>query len=296
MNILFIILDALRYDYYRNYMPNLNKYADSCRDYTHAMSCGPNTRKSLNMLLSYNYEWSEESKKDNLIVDLSEKGYYTQMIFSSPILYDYKELFDESIDVFKETEGIIASKLREHFHGALPWRAYRKFVIGLGYRRAKTLINIAKKHLVDTPTNCFTWLHFMDPHVPYSPPNLEDYTTWKEAERVNNLLRKSRYHTNGICEKDQELLRRLYRGECEYLDGHLKSFLDWVMADLIIITADHGDLLGEYDRFSHPGKGLYVPELLHVPLIIKDGKTGKVDEWFSHYNLRKMLNRVTEQA
>ena len=37
---------------------------------------------------------------------------------------------------------------------------------------------------------------------------------------------------------------------------------------LIIVTADHGELLGEHDIVGHMGRMLYEP-LLHVPMVVK---------------------------
>jgi arylsulfatase A-like enzyme len=64
-----------------------------------------------------------------------------------------------------------------------------------------------------------------------------------------------------------------YDAEILYMDHHIGQFLEKLKAynlyenTLIIVTADHGELLGEHGKFGH-GHHLYQEEL-HVPLLLK---------------------------
>ena len=65
----------------------------------------------------------------------------------------------------------------------------------------------------------------------------------------------------------------LYDGEILYMDRYVGRLLDQLRSDglydnaLIIVTADHGELLGEHGKFGH-GNYLHQEEI-HVPLFIK---------------------------
>ncbi len=100
----------------------------------------------------------------------------------------------------------------------------------------------------------FMWIHYFDPHKPYEPP--EDY--------------KSRYSGNP------------YDGEIAYMDenmgrlfGILKE-LGLKSDTLVVITADHGESLGEHGEDSHGfftyNSTLYVPLIFSYPGVLPGGK------------------------
>jgi len=90
----------------------------------------------------------------------------------------------------------------------------------------------------------FAWLHYFDPHDPYHPPS-----------------------------PFAELLPQAYDGEIAYLDAHLgglfrelKRMGQWATT-LIVVTADHGEGLGEHDEATH-SLFLY-STTIDVPLLVK---------------------------
>lgn len=91
----------------------------------------------------------------------------------------------------------------------------------------------------------FSWIHLYDPHLPYTPP--EPFA--------------SSYRNNP------------YQGEVAYMDAELGKFFSFLKANglwdntLIVVTGDHGEMLGEHGEDSH---GFFVYEsAVHVPLIIR---------------------------
>ncbi len=92
--------------------------------------------------------------------------------------------------------------------------------------------------------NFFLWCHYYDPHAPYEPP-----------EPYKHLYAKD-----------------LYSGEIAYTDSQLGRLFDYLKTQnlldrtLIVITADHGESLGEHGEETH-GVFLY-DATLHVPLIM----------------------------
>ncbi|MGH9333223.1 MAG: sulfatase-like hydrolase/transferase [Vicinamibacteria bacterium] len=93
----------------------------------------------------------------------------------------------------------------------------------------------------------FAFLHFFDPHRPYDPPEAFEPGT-------------------------QDPLAR-YRGEVLYVDsliGRLLAFLeerDLLDSTLVVVTADHGESLGEHGEDTH-GFFLY-QSTMRVPLLIR---------------------------
>ncbi|MCK4873864.1 MAG: sulfatase-like hydrolase/transferase [Phycisphaerales bacterium] len=90
----------------------------------------------------------------------------------------------------------------------------------------------------------FCWVHYFDPHALYLPP--EPYRT--------------------------EYARNPYDGEIAYVDNQLGKLLDLLSElgvrdkTLVIVTADHGEGLGEHNEMTH--SLLVYDSTLHVPMII----------------------------
>jgi len=103
----------------------------------------------------------------------------------------------------------------------------------------------------------FLFLNYFDPHQPLRPPR----------EFIRGLP------TDGESSPPKNKRSQLYDAEVRFMDHHLGrlfqglSELDRYERSWIIITADHGELLGEHGIIGH-GNTLY-EELIHVPLIVK---------------------------
>jgi len=113
------------------------------------------------------------------------------------------------------------------------------------HRRAEEVISLALSWLAEQEAKpCFVWVHLFDPHAPYDPP---------EPER-------SRFADAP------------YNGEIAYTDRQIGELLngyrelDRFDGAMIVITADHGESLGQHGEATH-GVFLY-DATLHVPLVI----------------------------
>jgi arylsulfatase A-like enzyme/Flp pilus assembly protein TadD len=111
-------------------------------------------------------------------------------------------------------------------------------------RRAAEVVKAAAAWLSLQPGKWFCWVHLWDPHAPYAPP--EPFLT--------------RYRDDP------------YAGEVAYVDSQLGILFGELEArqlkdkTLIILTADHGEALGEHGEMSH--SYFAYNSTLHVPLII----------------------------
>lgn len=121
----------------------------------------------------------------------------------------------------------------------------------------------------------FLFVNYMDAHEPYTPPppynGLYLNTNMPHVYRIKQQFR----HMINRCGKkswDSFLLSQ-YDGEIAYLDrqvGELFAELDrrgLYDSSLIIVTSDHGEMLGEHGLYSH--KTPLYEEVLRVPLMIK---------------------------
>jgi len=113
----------------------------------------------------------------------------------------------------------------------------------------------------------FAFVNYFDPHEPFQPPGefLDVFRTAADRRSPNTR---------------SDVVAR-YDGEIRYMDHHLGRLLDDLRArglwgsTWIIVTADHGQLLGEHASADVPeglyGHGEHPPyqELVHVPLVIK---------------------------
>jgi len=134
-----------------------------------------------------------------------------------------------------------------------------------------TLLWKAKKILTSNLRKKFLLIHLVEPHEPYPTIRFEELGVW---EIINDIL--------GIVDPDVvEKLRVGYAEKVRYITQKIWEFvvyLDEKRAldnSLIIITADHGQMLGENNAILH-GIHLY-DELLRIPLLIHYPKTINIE-------------------
>ena len=109
-------------------------------------------------------------------------------------------------------------------------------------RPAEEVVETARTWIESQAGRWFAWVHLFDPHAVYAPPPPFD----------------TRYAASP------------YHGEVAYTDHALGPLLDTARGDgrptLVVVTADHGEALGEHGERTH---GLFAYEAtLRVPLIL----------------------------
>jgi arylsulfatase A-like enzyme len=117
----------------------------------------------------------------------------------------------------------------------------------------------------------FLWVHYFDPHSPY------DLRSGFES-----LRRAPAGLPVHIADEDMRERVRNYDTEIAYMDWHLGKLMRTVRelghgrSTLTILTADHGESLGEHDYVGH-GRELFenivqVPLIFHMPGHIRAGQ------------------------
>ncbi len=271
-NVLVLLLDTLRadhmsiYGYERLTTPVLDGFAKENVMAAHAITAAPWTPASVATILTGLYPSSHgmmppndrdlaklgtvrlSSNLKTLPEILKEQGYRTAAVSPNPWIseeFGYTQGFDQFFYLHRKPAATITESGQEIIDG---WTKS------------------------DSEDPFFLYLHFLDPHDPYTPP--ENYAT-----KFSGPLSKSPFTYD---EKMLELIGR-YDGEINYLDTELGKFFDYLKRkglyeDLfIIVVADHGEQFMEHGDQRH-GYKLFNEEV-HVPLFIKTGRakdTGRV--------------------
>ena len=129
----------------------------------------------------------------------------------------------------------------------------------------------------------FLWVHYQDPHGPYTPP--PEYKErfqpeFRPDEKPLPVLKKLA-GLNGIPSYQEldgvrrpSIYETRYAEEIAYADhwiGELISRVDAIAPDadtIVVLTADHGESLGEEGRYFMHGTST-TPDQAHVPLIVR---------------------------
>jgi arylsulfatase A-like enzyme len=268
-NILFLMLDTLRadhlsgYGYERATSPNLDVFASENLKAEFAVSTAPWTPTSVASMFTGLYPSSHgmtppngrdlaKSKMTRLAkshVTLAEilkaHDYKTSAITPNPWIipeFGYSQGFDDYL--FSREKA--ASKISE-----------------LGKKAIENLVqNSPEKPF-------FLYLHFFDPHHPYSPPA-------EFRDNFSGPLTKSQFSYDAKMQREIDL----YDGEISYLDSELGKLFEYLKSknlyeDLfIIVVSDHGEQFKEHGSIRH-GNNLFNEEI-HVPLIIKTGRASDI--------------------
>lgn len=162
-------------------------------------------------------------------------------------------------------------------------RGFQRFV---SYQyNALAGVELARAWIAEQDRPWFCFLHVMDPHMPYAPPE-----PWDAMFRAGGLgamdpgwppvLADVRAMMKKNGRPGAEFIQAMtdfYDGDIAFADdqiGRLLAALDaqGVLANTIVVLhSDHGEELWEHEGFEH-GHALHA-ELLHVPLILRfDGK------------------------
>lgn len=105
-------------------------------------------------------------------------------------------------------------------------------------------------------------VHYMQPHEPFTThPELQEGSS---AAEWGDAVDKSVWKRVEEGEIEEERAREAYMDELRMILDEVALLLDNVDAEKVIITADHGEAMGEYGIYGHP-RGIAIDELRVVP-------------------------------
>lgn len=297
-------------------MPNLRRFRDSSFEFTNAFASAPSTHFAvptiLTGLLPYTIDGNQgiHEKAPYLPVAFKEEGFrtlgYTTNAVTSHI-FGYSRGFDIYRD-FLDSEEISSfyrfrKKLIYRIEKAPPGkrRLYDLLMIPVnlltkitGWKLNPEDTNFKIKDIFDGKNildsfeadidlsrddRYFSFLHFVDTHAPYAPPEsfMEGF--------VEKRYRKRRYLEDFfkmVYEDERKVMGepdlrernwQLYLASCSYQDHLFARFLETLKKEprdresLIIVMSDHGEAFGEHGYLQHKRTRFSRPHN-RIPLII----------------------------
>jgi arylsulfatase A-like enzyme len=213
--------------------------------------------------------------KTTLAELLRDRG-YTTGAFVANFSYLYRDFgLSQGFQIYEDAPGLLL-RVRPP---AVRF-AQQSFDPGFGlkpYRTARDINRLALGWLDGTPAGrpVFAFLNYMEPHQPWLAPPPHDRWVW-ELPQARRLATKDLYThaVKNFSSEEVEFIRANYDGQVAAMDQALGELIDALKARgryenaLIIVTSDHGELLGEHGYVGHMGRMLYEP-LLHVPMVAK---------------------------
>lgn len=177
------------------------------------------------------------------------------------------------------------------------------------YERAAVVTDRAINHLQEETEaypdkGRFVWIHYMEPHAPYYPPDdiLADFNTdASRREAVNELwerwkenrppLWENEDNSEMFTDQERRALQLFYRIQVRYLDREVERLFEYVDDNIgfentaLLFTSDHGEEFFDHGDLGHRPKPY--DELTHIPLLAYSEmfEATTVDQTVSHVDL-----------
>lgn len=285
-NVVLIIVDTLRadhlssYRYHRLTSPNIDQMANSGALFETAIAASSWTLPSHSSMLTGLYPaqhgvqglWDQLGTNIPTIAEaLSRAGYRTAAFSASPLFTRQQGLgrgFTDFGDFFYSPLGAL---YQEHYASRILIDLNRKGVIRTFGWPSALEVNLSVSNWLDgTDRPFFLVLNYFEVHEPEMVPR-----KWP-GRFARNESRQGRTTLQTVLAGSQDVLqvqRQIdeYDDAVSYVDSCVRGLTDDLARrglmnnTLVILTADHGEGLGEHGLFSH-GTALYY-STIHVPLI-----------------------------
>ncbi|HEY0304823.1 MAG TPA: sulfatase, partial [Longimicrobiales bacterium] len=286
-NVLLVILDTQRamnlgvYGYGRNTSPNIDAFARDAVVFEHAIATAPWTLASHASLFTGRWP-SELSTSWNVRLDdahptiaevFRDRGYATGGFVANEIYTSPRSGLGRGFQVYRGDQKSMLILLKNSwFTRNLITRVVNDPDHTWGRKGADDVRREFLDWLDDVEgTPFFAFLNFMDTHSPYPAP--EPYDTMYSGKFIETRPHMAeRFKYKG---KDLSSFVDAYDQALTYTDAELGGLFDDLRergvldSTIVIITADHGEQLGERKpTLILHGNSLYY-SVLHVPLIVR---------------------------
>ena len=273
-NLLLITIDTLRADALACYggAPDAGtrvcSVADAGMRFTWALSTAPATAPAIASLLTGRFPaghavsqigTSQLAPEHRTVAEmLADAGYDTGAVVSNPVLARGRGL-DQGFAHYDD-------RMTRHERNRPALRE----------REAADTTAAALEFLAAADEPWFLWVHYQDPHGPYEPPGAPPPVDRPGDPPLAVLRHQSGY--GGIPAyqalagvRTARAYEEAYANEVAYLDRHLGELLAAVergRPPFVLVTADHGEALGEDGYWFAHGHSLGLDQL-RVPLLVR---------------------------
>jgi arylsulfatase A-like enzyme len=275
--LVFILVDTTRADFLSSYgfdervTPHLDEFADSSIVFENVTSQSNCTFPSVNSLFTSRYPWPFLDREDPDFLGIPK---------STP---SFAEILQQQ---GYRTAAISASPIVRSRPGSLPRaggfeRGFDDFDDRCEWKNARCIVDTAIARLDQHRRPIALYLHFIDPHDPYSPPPDFEKRFAGEYEGLayveegdprpierqvykvdkDDTHRPKRYEfvgrPDGIESADIEHLENLYADEIAYFDSQLGRLFEYLRQrglfdrSLIVVASDHGEDFLEHGHIRH---------------------------------------------
>ena len=295
-NIILISVDTLRpdhlgcYGYSKNTSPAIDQFAKEAMLFENCLSHAPVTSSSCASIMSgflpHETKVFENGPLPAEVTTLPEilqkQGYTTVGVVSNYVLRR-KRGWEQGFSLFDDT------------------MTNREIVRNYPERIAEHTTEQAIKYLQQfNSVPLFMWIHYQDPHGPYTPPDSFS-NLFIDSNQISRNLRVNR-NVSGLGgipsyqrlgeNRNYHYYVSQYDSEIRYLDEHFRKLINTLKqlgiyeSSLIVFTADHGEGMGENNYYFAHGDYLFNSQI-HVPLIIKYGKEllGRKTHYVQHIDI-----------
>ncbi|SER82528.1 sulfatase [Natrinema salaciae] len=314
-DILLVTVDSLRADhvgwheYERETTPNLDALAERGETFTNAFAHACSTRPSFPSILTSSYAlmyggYERISEKRTLLSEVFDSagyrtaGFHSNLYLSADFGYDrgFDEFYDSKTDPSAtarlrqfvkdrlDSDGLLYQTLAQAFETAERTAGAN---VGSAYVNADEITDHALEWVEsvrdDGPR--FLWVHYMDVHHPYVPPERHQRAFRDEPigdRRAIKLRRKMIESPDEVTQRELDDIIDLYDAEIRFTDEQIGRLVETVRESwdgaTTLVTADHGEEFLDHGQFSH--YATFYDEVLHVPLLYDDesGSGGSHDE------------------
>jgi arylsulfatase A-like enzyme len=267
VRVVLITLDTLRYDRLKAEpdaapkMPHVAERARRGLAFRHSYASTPETQPTHATLFTALHPWEHGITTNGAVLRpevvtvaeiLKAQGFQTAAVVASFPLhhrFGFGQGFDTFVDDFTHAD-------KRHWEGIE--------LKGQGFHSLADVVTDRAIDLLDDSTaeKQFFWFHYFDPHAPYGDEH-------ESPMRLAWLIGQAR-NRNPEAPDLVRAARRLYDEDVARLDRSLDRLLARLEADgmetHVVLTADHGESLGEGGLLGH-GKHV-TREQVRVPLVI----------------------------
>ena len=280
LDVLLITIDTLRadhlgaYGYHRPTSPAIDRFAKTAVTFDQAYTYWPKTRGSFVALLTGRRDSQTGYGKTHPVLlgfnptlasTLKAAGYRTAAVLDNANLAR-ENGYDKGFDSYREMwrENDLATEMDR-----------TRAITSAGIELLTESGGQAKRPPL------FLWLHYVNPHAPYSPPPPHDTAFMDAAAGGGPALPVVPDFHGGIPRRWAVAgQRRLgyyvaqYDGEIATVDAEVGRVLEALdnaglaKRTLVVLTSDHGESLGEHAYFFDHGEDVFDPSL-RIPLIVR---------------------------